>query len=119
MIFKAPVPVHVIGHGTVAPDGNLTLVQDVTQGSEPSKQREWQLRRVAPDRYTGTLTDAAGPVIADTAGNRLHIAYRQKDGLAVEQWLYLQPGGQVALNRMRVSKWGVAVAALAETITRR
>ena len=49
-------------------------------------------------------------------GNRLHLAYKMKNGMGVEQWIYLQPGGQVALNRMRVTKFGVPVATLEETI---
>ena len=42
-----------------------------------------------------------------------------KGGLHAQQWLYLQPGGQVARNRMVVTKFGVPVASLDETITKR
>lgn len=41
-----------------------------------------------------------------------------KDGLHVEQFLYLRPGGPVAQNRMVVSKLGIPVAGLDETVTR-
>ena len=39
-------------------------------------------------------------------------------GLHAQQWFYLQPGGQVALNRMVVTKFGLPVASLDETIRR-
>ena len=71
-----------------------------------------------PGRYAGTLSDASGPVTADVAGNRLHIAFPMKGGLRAQQWLYLSPNGQVAQNRMVVTKLGIPVASLDEVITR-
>ncbi len=52
-------------------------------------------------------------------GNCLQLAYRMKGGLGVDQWLYLQPGGKVELNPMKVSKLGITVAKLDETIRRK
>ena len=50
-------------------------------------------------------------------GNRLHLRFTTTDGgLDAEQWLYLQPGGRVALNRMVLRKFGLPVATLDETI---
>ena len=97
-------------------DGSLRLVQRVTEGDKPERRRTWIIREAAPGNYTGTLTDAAGPVTGESDGNRLHLAYKMKGGLDVNQWLYLQPGGKVAQNRMKVSKLGIAVARLDETI---
>ena len=57
-------------------------------------------------------------MIATTSGNTLAIRYRIRGGLAVRQWIALQPGGQVALNRMAVFKFGLPVARLTETIRR-
>ena len=110
---------HVSGHGTVDPDGTLVLVQRVRQGSKPESTRTWHIRSAGGDRFTGTLTDAVGPVDAYVRGNLLHIAYASKGGLKVEQWLYLQPGEKVALNRMVVRKLGLPIASLDETITKR
>ena len=36
----------------------------------------------------------------------------------MHQWLYLQPGGRTALNRMVVRKLGIAVVTPDETIRR-
>lgn len=111
-------PTRVDGQGSVAADGSVLLEQEVTQGDRPSTQRTWHLRRVAPDRYQGTLTDAVGPVRGDVSGNLLHLSFVMKSGMRAQQWLYLEPGGQVVHNRMIVSKFGVAVARLDETIRR-
>ncbi len=111
--------VHVVGHGERAADGALTLVQHVREGDKPERTRTWHIRPIGGDRYTGTLSDARGPVSLETHGNTLHIAYRSTGGLGIEQWLFLQPGGRVALNRLVVRKLGLRIAALHETITRR
>jgi Protein of unknown function (DUF3833) len=74
--------------------------------------------RLGGGRYGGTLSDAEGPLVAQITGNCLHLRYSAKGHLSVEQWLYLQPGGKVALNRMVVRKFGIRVARLDETIRR-
>ena len=112
-------PVHVEGHGTVEPDGTLLLVQHVRDGTKPERIRTWHIRSIGGDRYAGTLSDAAGPVRLETHGNALRIAYAAKGGFAVRQWLFLQPGGQVAVNHLIVRKLGIRIAALRETIARR
>lgn len=55
---------------------------------------------------------------ADVVGNSLHLRFHVKGGLSIEQWIYLQPGTDTALNRMVVRKIGLPVAALRETIRR-
>lgn len=119
IVMKASQPTLVEGHGRVDADGAITLDQSVRRGTMPPTHRSWHLQRVAPGRYAGTLSDAAGPVSGDVAGDRLHLAFAMKGGTRAEQWLYLQPGGQVAHNVMIVRKFGVPVARLTETITRR
>lgn len=100
-----------------APDA-LVLEQSVRRGAGAPALRTWELHRVAPGRYAGTLSDASGPVAADVAGNRLHIAFPMKGGLSAQQWLYLSPNGQIAQNRMVVTKLGIPIASLDEVITR-
>lgn len=118
-IALSPVrTVRVAGHGQVDADGALTLVQHVREGAKPDRTRTWHIRPIGGDRYTGTLSDAQGPVTVESHGNLLHIAYVAKGGLGIEQWLFLQPGGQVAFNRLVVRKLGLRIAALRETITR-
>jgi hypothetical protein len=110
--------VRVHGVGTPQPDGSLILDQQVEQEGKPATSRRWHLSRVGPGRYAGTLTDAVGPVTAETVGARLHIRYRTKGKIGIEQWLALGPDGQAADNRLTARKLGVPVARLHETIRR-
>ena len=57
-----------------------------------------------------------GPISGELSGNRLHLKYPMKDGLAAEQYMYLQPDRRTLLNRMTVRKWGMVVARIDETI---
>lgn len=115
--FSEPKTFNVHGDGQLDADGTLVLDQVVEQEGKAPNRREWHIRR-AGSGYAGTLTDDTtdGEVRGDVRGNRLHLAYKMKNGMAVQQWINLQPGGRTALNRMRVSKFGVTVATLEETI---
>ncbi|UAJ12330.1 DUF3833 family protein [Glacieibacterium megasporae] len=117
--FSGSKPTLVEGHGVVEADGSLRLEQTVRVGDKAATRRTWHLYRVAAGRYSGTLSDAKGPVSGDGTGNQLHLSFAMRGGLQAEQFLYLQPGGQVARNRMVIRKLGVPVASLDETIFRR
>lgn len=115
--FSEPRTFNVHGDGEVEADGTLVLNQVAEQEGKAANRREWHIRKAGAG-YTGTLTDDStdGEVRGDVLGNRLHLAYKMKNGMGVQQWIYLQPGGRVALNRMRITKFGVPVATLEETI---
>lgn len=117
-VFAHPRQIAVHGVGGVGPDGTITLEQTVEQEGKAPRQRHWVLRPAGGNRFVGTLTDAPSPVVAEVSGNRMHLRFRMDHGLSAEQWIYLQPGGQTALNRMSVSKFGILVATLEETIRR-
>lgn len=110
-------PTLVEGTGAAEPDGGIVLDQEVRRGDAAPTRREWRLRRIGRGQYAGTLTGATGPVTGEVVGNRLTLAFAMKGGLSVRQWLYLQPGGRVAYNRLVVTKFGVPVASLDEVIT--
>lgn len=114
--LRPPERIRVESRGRVEPDGTLLLVQEVARGDRPKRKREWRMREVAPGRYTGTLSDAAGPVSAEANGNRLQLRFRMKGGLDAEQSLTLAPGGRSAQNVLHVRKFGITVARLDETI---
>lgn len=117
IILSGKKRVEVEGSGRIAPDGTLVLDQVVRLEGDPPRTRQWRLRRIAPDRYAGTLTDAEGPVTGLVDGNALHLRYvLADDGLRADQWLYLQPGRETALNRLTLSRFGIRVARLEETI---
>ena len=95
---------------------DLILDQRIREGDKPPRMRRWVMRPAGPDRFTGTLTDAQGPVEFTVAGPRATIRYTMKNGLGIEQQLAIQPGGRTLLNRLTVEKFGVRVATLDETI---
>lgn len=118
VILSRRVPVSVVGRGTVQPDGSLLLDQIVAEGTKPARNRRWRLRRVSPGRYTGTLTDARGPVAAEANGPRLHLSFTTPSGFKVQQWLTLAPDGRSADNVLRATRLGVTVATLHERIVK-
>lgn len=97
----------------------LVLDQVIREGEKPPRSRRWTMRPVGPDLYSGTLTDAAGPVSVRVEGPRAYIAYTMKNGMTVEQQLALQPDRRTVLNHLRVKKFGIEVAELTETIRKR
>lgn len=109
------VPIRVDSLGRRQGD-TLILDQRIREGDKPPRLRRWVMRPAGTNRYTGTLTDAEGPVEFTTAGPRATIRYTMKDGLAVEQQLALQSDGRTLLNRLDVRKFGLSVATLDETI---
>jgi hypothetical protein len=117
VIFHRAEPTLVDGNGHVAPDRSIILDQTVRRGRRAPTHRRWQLHPNGRDGYTGTLTDAAGPVTGRVLGNRLHLTFVMKGGIHAEQWLYLDPSGRIANNVMTFRKLGVTVGRLDETIT--
>ena len=115
VVLRRGEPIRVEGRGRVEGDV-LILDQVVTRGNAAPKPRQWRIRRVAPGRYLGTLTDARGPVTGEGVGDRLHLAFTSAGGFKVEQVLTLSPDGRSARNRLTAKRFGVTVATLDETI---
>jgi len=94
----------------------LVLDQTIRENGKPPSTRRWTIVQIGPGRYSGTLTDAVGPVDGRSDGPRLYIRYAMKHGLRVEQQLAEQDDGRTLLNRLDVYKLGIRVASLNETI---
>lgn len=118
-IMKGVRTVTVDSVGTPEANGSLTLTQRIAMQGDPPRTRIWRLKRVAPGRYAGSLSDASGPVETVAIGRALRIRYPMKGGLMVEQWLVALPGGRALDNRLTVTKWGMRVASLRERIEKR
>jgi hypothetical protein len=116
IVLRAARAVRVQGSGRVEPDGVLVLDQIVEQEGKPATRRQWRIHRTGPGVYAGTLSDAVGPIAGEVSGNRLHLSFTMKGGLATDQWLTLAPDGRSAANLLTARKFGVTVARLDETI---
>lgn len=106
------------GRGHMDRGGALVIEQVIEEEGKLPRRRSWRLVRAGPNRFTGTISDASGPVTGDVAGNVLHLRYRSAEGPSVEQWITLHPGGRTAHNRMTFRRFGLSVATLEGTIRR-
>jgi len=117
--FKRERRVSTDSVGRAEKDGLLILDQKMAIEGEPLRIRHWRLRQAAPNRYTGTLTDATGPVDAQVIGRAIRIRYPMKGGLKVESLLTAVPGARAFNNKTIITKWGLKVATLTERIEKR
>lgn len=115
IIFQSSKKMSVDSEGRIDKDGTLVLEQVVHEPRKPPRTRFWRLRQSGPNRYEGSLTDAAGPVRVDVEGDRIRIRYRGKDHLDFDQWL-TPVGPRQVNNRMRVKRFGIIVARYDEVI---
>jgi hypothetical protein len=116
IIFHSGVDVRVEGTGKVEGDGTLNLSEVVHEGNKPARTRTWRIRETAPGHYSGTLSDAKGPVTGEVSGDRLHLAFTSLDGYGYDQWITIAPDGHSARNLLKISKMGMNVAEIDETI---
>jgi Protein of unknown function (DUF3833) len=106
-----------VSRGRLDRSGALVLEQIVYEEGKPARRRSWRLVRSGPNRVSGTISDAIGPVTGDIRGNVLHLKYQAREASAqVEQWITLAPGGRAASNRMVFRKFGFKAATLESTI---
>lgn len=97
------------GQGRINADGSLDLVQRVEEDGKAPFQRRWHMKPVGQGRWSGTMTDAVGPVSAEQVGNRFRFRFSMKDSVGVEQWLTPLPGGKSAKNEATIRKHGFVV----------
>jgi hypothetical protein len=114
----------VVTESVGRPDGAdaLQVVQQLRFEDGTVQQREWRLRRTAPQRYEATANDMAGVAIGETFGRTFHWRWEldRKDGPSVtlEQWMYLMDGGSM-VNRTAISKLGIVLATVTEHFEKR
>lgn len=115
IIFQPPKRLSDDSEGRTESDGSLLLRQVIHEPGKPPRTRYWKLRQTGPNRFAGTLTDAASPVRVDVAGNGIRIRYKGKDHLDFDQWL-TPAGPKEVKNSMRVRRFGFTVARFEEVI---
>jgi hypothetical protein len=118
VLFKKPYRSRSLGQGKIERDGSLTLVQRVEDDGKPPHERRWRVRQVGPRRYTGTMSEASGPVEIEQIGDRYRFRFSMKGHLAVEQWLTPMPGATAAHTTTKIRKFGVTVATTEGTVSK-
>ena len=117
MIMAGSHKVRDVSRGRLDKSGALILDQVIYEEGKPARRRTFRMVRSGPNRISGTISDANGPVTGDIRGNVLHIKYQTRAEKAqVEQWITLHPGGRTASNRMVFRKFGFKAATLNSTI---
>jgi Protein of unknown function (DUF3833) len=98
-------------------EGEFVLIDTVQEEGKPVRKRTWVMRPVGPNHFTGSLTDAAGPVDVVVGGNSATISYTMKEGgLKILQQLQLQPDGKTLANHVIAKKFGLTFAHVDGTI---
>ena len=73
------------------------------------------MKQTAPNRFEGTLTDAASPVQVDVQSDGIRIRYTAQNHLNFDQTLTPVSPTQVR-DLIQVSRFGITVAHFDETI---
>ena len=115
VITKKPFQSRSIGKGVIS-DGTLSLIQRVHDEGKAPFDRRWRMRQVAPGRFTGTMTEAAGPVLAEEIDGRYRFRFKMSGHVSVEQWLTPLPGGDVAQSKTIIRKFGMKVGSSEGTV---
>jgi hypothetical protein len=115
IILRSPERIATDNIGRLEKDGSLVLTQVVHEGDKPPRTRYWRMRQTAPNRFEGTLTDAASPVRVDVTDDGIRIRYTAKDHLNFDQMLTAVSPTEVN-DKIRISRFGIAVAHVEETI---
>ncbi len=115
IIFQSSKSISVDSEGSIDKDGSLILKQVIHEPGKPARTRFWRMHQDGPSRYSGTLTDAAGPVRVDVTGESVRVRYRAKDHLNFDQ-LLTKTGPHEVRNATRVKRFGIVVAHFNEVI---
>jgi len=118
LLLGKPRPFQVQSRGSEQGDGTFRLEQSITFDGAPSQDRVWVISTISPNRYSATLSDAAGPVTGTTSGPRLSLRYRVRGPLVMHQELELMPDGKTIDNVGTITLLGIPVGRLQETIRR-
>jgi len=97
-------------------EGEFILIDNVEEEGKPATKRTWSMHPVGPDHFSGSLSDASGPVDITVSGDSATIRYVMKDGgLKIEQRLQMQRDGTLA-NHVVARKFGMKFAQADGTI---
>ncbi|MGH9553365.1 MAG: DUF3833 family protein [Terriglobales bacterium] len=115
IVFQSPKKMTVESDGVAEKDGSLVLKQIIHEPGKPVRTRYWRMQQTAPNRFEGTLTDAASPVRVDVESDGIRIRYTAQNHLNFDQMLTPVSPTEVH-DQIRVSRFGIVVAHFDETI---
>ena len=115
VVFSRSVPLIVDSIGR-REGKEFVMIDTVHEGDKPVRLRKWVTQEVAPGHYSGTLSDATGPVDIIVQGDSAMIRYKMKGGLNIEQQLQLQADGRTLSNHVIARKFGIHFARVDGTI---
>ena len=110
VVMSKPYRSRTLGNGQLLPDGSLSLVQQVQDEGKPAASRRWKIRKIDEDSFSGTMSDAIGPVNVEEIDGRYRFKFKMKGNLAVEQWVTPLADGRTAKSSASVRKFGMRVA---------
>lgn len=98
-------------------EGNqFILIDTVHEGDKPVRMRKWVTHEIGPGHFTGTLSDAIGPVDVVVRGDAATIRYIMKGNLQVTEVMKLQPDGRTLSNDVDVRRFGLRFARVDGTV---
>jgi hypothetical protein len=116
IVFNRPTRLVVDSVGGKGDRGDFVLVDTVREEGKPVRTRKWVMRPVGLNRFTGSLSDATGPVDVVVSGSQATIRYTMKGGLRVVQQVRLQADGRTLSNHVVVRKFGLKFASVDGTV---
>jgi hypothetical protein len=97
-------------------EGLFVLIDTVQEEGKPARKRVWAMRPAGANRFTGSLSDALGPVNVTVNGDTATIRYTMKEGrVAIDQRLELRRDGSLA-NHVIARKFGMKFGQVEGTI---
>lgn len=104
----------------------LTLDESFTYSDASTSRRVWTIRRLDEHRFLGIASDVAGVADGVVYGNAFHWRYtlnlpvgRRTVVVDFDDWMYLQDGGTVLLNKSVMSKFGFRLGEVVLAFTKR
>jgi hypothetical protein len=114
--FQGPTKLVVDSVGGKGDRGDFVLIDTVHEGDKPVRTRKWIMRPDGPNHFTGSLSDATGPVDIVVSGDTATVRYTMKGGLKVVQQMQLQGDGRTLSNHVEVRKFGLKFGSVDGTI---
>jgi len=98
-------------------EGEFVLIDTVREEGKPVRTRTWVMHPSGPDRCSGVLSDAIGPVDVVVRGDSATISYIMKDGhLRILQQIRLEGDSRTLSNHVIANKFGLTFAHVDGTI---